>query len=105
MPALALWIGSVASAILAWLAEVVTKRVAIIVAAVAALVVVNAAFIAAINSALGALSVAYPTGWVAVGLGLLPGNVDECVSVAVSAHVAAWAYQWKVRFIDQRARI
>lgn len=106
MPALVVAIFSFVGPLISWLAEFFTKKFGIAVLAITAIgavtVILGTSLIAMIDSI-------RPDGTVttvlSTGFSLLPDNFEGCLATIVSAYIAKWIYQWKVRFIEMRGGI
>lgn len=100
LPWLASVLGSLFTAIVAWLAVYVTKRIAIAIAIIAALTVLTVAFVAIIEAAVGAFTYTFP---IAANFGfLLPGDLPVLIAAYATARVAYWVYSWNARIVQLR---
>lgn len=78
----------------------VSKKTAQVVTSITLAGTVTAAFMAVLGSALGSIVVSAPSGLVASGLALLPGNTNACLAVVITVKAARWLYDWQVRVIQ-----
>lgn len=86
--------------IVSFFAAYVSKKTAQVVTALTLAGTVTAAFMAVLGSALGSIVVSAPSGLVAQGLALLPGNTNTCLAVVITVQVARWLYDWQTRVIQ-----
>jgi len=102
LPWLAGIIVSALSALIAFFAQYMTKRVAIVAAALIIFTSVTAGFMAAAYALLSAISVTMPSD-LEPGLALIvPSNAGACLGAVASAHVLRWVYAWQVKVIQYR---
>ena len=100
LPWLAAVLGSLFTGLVTWLAQFITKRVAVIVAAIVALTSLTATFIGLAEAALGGLSYAFP---VAANLGfMLPGDLSALAGSYAAIRLAHWVYSWNVKIVQLR---
>ena len=98
------WFASFFTTTLGTIAAFVTKKVALITAAVAATVAAVTALTATLNGLLSSVAQSAPGGWIAAGIGLLPGNLNISISAIITAHAASWLYIQKTRIIQYQLR-
>ncbi len=101
IPAIVAWLLSLVGSVVGFFASVFTARVALATAGVAGIIALALILKTALDTAMSGLLVAYPGGYWATGLGLLPDNVNECIGAIIAARLAAWIYAWKVQLIRQ----
>jgi len=102
MPALALWLGSLFSSLVAFFASFLTKCLAIFAAVVIALEATISAFVLAIKALVVGIAVAAPT-WIAQGWDwFVPNNLDECLGIVIAAKTVAWVYSWNIKIIQYK---
>lgn len=99
MPVLAGYLGSIFTAIVAFLSTWLTRRVAVVLAAVAAIGTVFTAFYSAILALYSSIAVGFPVVPTYFGC-FLPTNIDECLSVILTAMLLRWVYDWQVKIIQ-----
>ena len=102
IPWLASVIGGLFSAVFAYFAQFLTKRLAIVAAVVSVLIAITTAFFAAINGIVSALSVAAPPSVAVAASLVVPSNATACASAYMAALVARWAYQWNVKVLQYK---
>jgi len=94
----------VAAGIIAWITALATsnaaieglkfaKKIAIIGAVIVAFFAAIGVLGAAIDAAIGGITATFPSGWVAVGVGLLPGVTPYLISAILAAHAAVWVFK------------
>lgn len=98
MPLLASLISGLFAGFATWLAQWVTRKVAIAAAAVSTFALLTVGFWAAVSTALSGLLTSFPPGdelslalWLVV-----PDNATACLSAMVAVDVAAVLYRWTV---------
>ncbi|RNL67199.1 DUF5455 family protein [Zhongshania marina] len=102
IPWLAGVIGGVFSALFAYIANFVTKRLAVSVAVVSVIIAVTTAFFVAVNAIVSGITIVAPPE-VAIAAGLVvPSNATLCVSSYMSALLLRWAYQWNVKILQYK---
>jgi hypothetical protein len=100
LPWLAAVLGSLFTGVVAWLAQYVTKRIAIVVVAIAALVTLTGTFVALAEGVIGALSYSFP---IAANFGfILPPDLTTLVSSYAAIRLAYWVYSWNVKIVQLR---
>lgn len=102
IPWLASVIGGIFTAVFAYFAKFLTKRVAVVLAAVALIVGATTAFIALITGLSNAISVTLPP-YISLAVQLVvPENTSLCISTLITARLSRWAYEWNVRVIQYK---
>jgi len=100
LPWLAGVLVSAFTATVTWLAQFVTKRIAIIAAIVAAFLTLTAAFVAVLEGIASGFSYVFP---VAANFGfLIPADLPLLVSAYTAARLAYWVYSWNVKLAAAR---
>jgi len=88
--------------VVSFLAQYLTKQVAITIAAIAALAFFTAGFVAAIEGVYSGLSASIPA-WVTTGVSwFLPSNFSVCAGAVLSAEFMGWVYRWNVAIIQMK---
>ena len=102
IPILAGILGGLFSALFQSLADVLTKRLALVVAGVAIIAGLTTAFFTLITGLFSAISAVAPNSLgLAISL-VIPDNASACVSAIMTARMARWAYEWNVRIIQYK---
>jgi len=102
LPWLAGILGGLFASLVAWFAQFLTKRLAILVAVVLAIGALTATFFSAMQALVSGLSAALPAA-VTTGMGLLlPSNTILCLTAVVSAYTVRYVYAWNVRIIQYK---
>lgn len=98
MQLVALFFGSLFAGVVSFLAQYLTKKLAITVAAIAAFAALTAGFYAALSSAMGLLIYSLPDNHgLSIGLWIgIPDIAPLCFSVAWATDVAVYLYKWNV---------
>ena len=91
--------GGLLSTLVNFFVNVIGKRLALIIAAVAAITASYVIFAAAIQSGINAIDTLVAETWISAGLDMLPTNTDDCISTIITAHVAAFIYNWHKKII------
>lgn len=100
LPWLAAAIGSLFTAVVAWLATYVTKRVAIAIAVIGALISLTAAFVLAIEGIANAFTYTFP---IAANVGfLVPPDLPALIAAYTSIRLLYWAYKWNIKIVQLR---
>jgi hypothetical protein len=100
LPWLAAVLGSLFTGVVAWLAQYVTKRIAILVAAIAALTTLTVAFVAIVQGAIDVLSFSFP---IAANFGfILPPDLSALVGSYAAIRLAHWVYSWNIKIVQLR---
>lgn len=81
----------------------VTSRLTFLGAVISLYIALYVAFMGSIVAVVS-FSPVTPTGNVAAGLALLPGNIGQCMSAIGSAHVIAQVYLMKTKIIKLGAK-
>lgn len=103
LPALAVFITGLFGQLIGWLAQYVTRRVAVASTAITALVTLAVALTVTLNGIASNLSVAIPSE-LAQGIGMfVPDNAVPCLSAVLSARLIRWAWEWQFYAIDKVA--
>jgi len=95
---LVLWLGSVFTGLVAFFAEYLTKRFAIVAALITVFIAISGSFMIAIEEAIASITAAFPVGAIGFGMSLMPSNVPACLTAMLSAHVAAVFYSMYKNF-------
>lgn len=100
IPWLATIFASLFTGLVAWLAQFVTKRIAIAVAAIAAVTALTAAFVLLAEAALASLTFTFP---IAANFGfMLPPDLTVLISSYAAIRLAFWVYKWNVKIVQLR---
>lgn len=100
LPWLAAALGSVFTAVVGWLAVVVTKRIAIAIAVIGALVLLTTTFVLLIEAAAGAFTYTFP---IAANVGfIVPPDLPVLISAYTAARLAYWVYKWNIKIVQLR---
>lgn len=102
IPWLASVLGGMFTAIAVWLAQYMTRRLALVLAAIALIAALTAALFSALNASIAALSLAVPSQYSAGIAMICPSNLPACVSIIITAHLLRYAYDWNVRVIQYK---
>lgn len=102
IPWLAGILGSMFSALFSFFATYVTKRLALVAAAVVIIVSITGAFFAALQALIAGLVLQVPPEVSAMAALILPSNMDECVTICISAKMLRWVYDWNIRIIQYK---
>lgn len=97
MPLFAAFLGSLFTSLADFVAQYVTRRVAIAAAVIAVLVAVTATFVAAMQALIAGISVVAPDALSVAASWVVPSNMDECLAAIASAHALRWAYDWNTK--------
>lgn len=101
---LAAALAALVTKILEFFGTKLAKKLLLAGTAVGMLVALAAAMALAINGFFIALAQSHPGGWIAFGIGLLPGNTSACVSAVAWSYASAWLYRqqtWATRLTVQ----
>ncbi|MCL1478318.1 minor coat protein [Marinobacter sp. M3C] len=98
IPFLAGIFGSVILGLISFLAQFMTKRIAIAIAGIAAVVTVTGAFVGAISALVATIQFSFPDYEYAFLF--LPSNFQACFGAIVAAKVLRWAYDWNIKIIQ-----
>jgi len=98
IPFLAGVFGSVMSGLISFLAQFMTKRIAIVIAAIAAVVLVTGVFVGAISALVDTIQFSFPDYKYAFLF--LPSNFEDGFGAIVAAKVLRWAYDWNIKIIQ-----
>ena len=102
IPFLAGLIGGSLTSLATFIATFIGKRFALAVAMVSLIVAATVAFIALLSGLMTAVEYAAPAQ-IGIAMGLfLPSNFKLCLSTAITAKIAAWAYSWNVKIIQYK---
>lgn len=105
MPILAAFIGSLFTSLVSFLAQFVTKRIAIFAAVVLALGAAMGSFVAAVKALVVGISMSAPV-WLVQGWNwFVPNNFDECLAIVLAAKSLAWVYSWNLKIISEKLKI
>ena len=99
IPWLAGVLGTLFSGTVAWFAQFITKKLAIVAAAITVMVGLTAALFVASTALVTSVYVTLPSS-ITAGISIvLPENIHACVGVLVTARILNWAYDWQTKFI------
>lgn len=102
VPFIASFLGTAFSTMVVFFTKFLSRRFALAFAMIALIVSLTVAFIAVLQGFVSLIEYAAPS-YVTVAMALfLPSNFKACLSVAVSAKLAAWAYSWNVKMIQYK---
>ena len=102
MPIFAVWMGTLFSGLVGFLAQHVTKKLAITLAVIAGIATLTATFYTAVTAAMVAISFTTPY-WITVAMSwVIPPQFTTLVSIYIGANVTAWVYVWQVKIIQYK---
>jgi len=99
------WISTAIASLVAYFTAIFTAKVAIATAGALAVIAVAVLLKEALDAVMVGLLVAYPSGYWAIGLGMLPDNTNDCIAAIAIAKLAAWVYAWKTQIIGMYTRV
>lgn len=102
LPALGVYLLSIISALVAFFASYLTKKLAIRVLGVGVIVGLTATFIAAMQTAITAIEYAVPNTINIAASWVLPTNFGLCFSTIIGVMVTRWLYDWQVKFVQMK---
>jgi len=102
IPWLAGVLGGLFASLVGWLAQFVTKRLAVVAAAVTVLIGLTTAFFAALDALISGLVGVMPSGMAAFWGHFAPTNLDLCLSAFLAANATRWVYDWNTRVVQMK---
>ena len=100
LPWLAAVLGSLFLGLVTWLAQYVSKKIAITIVRIAALVSLTTAFVLLVQGAIDVLAFSFP---IAANFGfILPGNLSTLVGSYAAIRLAYWVYRWNIKIVQLR---
>lgn len=102
IPWLAGVLGGIFASLFTWLAQFVTRRLAIVVACISIILTLTVAFFAAVHGAItGLASISPPQLGLVLGF-VMPSNFPSCLTVILTTHTLRWAYEWNVKIVQMK---
>ncbi len=101
LPALATFFAGLFGQLIGWLAQYVTRRMAVTTTAITALVALAATMTFTLNTIANAISVSVPPE-LSQGISMfMPDNAIPCLSAVASARLIRWAWEWQFYAVDK----
>jgi len=98
------WIGTVLASLIAWIAAIFGKKIAVALAASSIWVIVAGVLILALNAIVTPLIQSMPGGLFSAGINMLPSNSTQCVGAILATHAACFVFELENKFINFKAR-
>lgn len=102
LPWLAGVLSSAFGVIVSFFAAYITKRLAIVAAGIVLITAATGVFWAAMQALIAGLMLTFPVEYTMGAALFAPSNLDESVSILVTAKLLRYAYDWKVRLMKYK---
>lgn len=99
LPWLAGVISGLLTSLIGFLAQFISKRLAIVLIAITTLTALTTAFAAAITALVSGISASTPEYFSIAASWIVPSNTVACLSACVSGRFIRWVYEWNVRIV------
>jgi len=103
------WLASIIfgalSGSITFLAQYITKKLAITVVIVGVFISATAAMVVGIEAAVNAIFVAAPASLTTIAGLFIPPNYSTCIGVCVSARLIRWLYDQNMKILEFKAQI
>lgn len=99
LPAAIAWFSSTFTAIVAWVATNLTRKIAVLIAALVAISVAVNQLISYFTSTFAQLVMSAPPELVSAGY-VLPSNTVTCITIIISSEIACAVYSMTMRLIS-----
>lgn len=100
MQALAVLVGGLFIGLVEWFAKYFSKKLAIMATLITFITVLTATFIGATEALISTVSVNLPSQATVLIGGVMPSNMNECISVVLAARISRFVYEMNVRFAE-----
>jgi len=104
IPVLTGVLGSLAAGAITFIAQLLTKRLALVTVAVGIIATVTAGFYAAIQALISGIAVSVPAEITQYAGIVCPDNAPGCAAAVISAHFLRWAYDWHVKIVTLKVQ-
>ncbi|AXH77282.1 MAG: minor coat protein [Inoviridae sp.] len=101
LPWLASVLGGLFGGLVNWLAQFVTRKLALLGAALVAITSLTTAFVASMEALILGLGATFPGVGYAWQL-FVPDNFSAVIAVTLSAKTIWWVYQWNIKIVQLR---
>ena len=103
------WLGTILfgalSGAIGFLAQYITKKLAITIVIVGIFITATASMVLAIEAVVNAISVAAPSFLTAMAGLFIPPNYSTCIGVCISARLIRWIYDQNMKILEFKAQI